>query len=58
VIFFITLYLQQVLGYSALKTGVAYMPMSLSIITAPERMGAMGYDHAALVPRPYRAEAC
>jgi EmrB/QacA subfamily drug resistance transporter len=34
VIFFITLYLQQVLGYSALKTGVAYMPMSLSIIAA------------------------
>jgi EmrB/QacA subfamily drug resistance transporter len=32
VIFFITLYLQQVLGFSALKTGVAYMPMSLSII--------------------------
>ena len=32
VIFFITLYLQQVLDYSALKTGLAYMPMSASII--------------------------
>jgi EmrB/QacA subfamily drug resistance transporter len=34
VFFFLTLYLQQVLGYSALKTGVAYLPLSLSIITA------------------------
>ena len=25
--FFCTLYLQQVLGYSALKTGVAYLPL-------------------------------
>jgi EmrB/QacA subfamily drug resistance transporter len=32
VIFFITLYLQQVLDFSPLKTGVAYMPMSVSII--------------------------
>jgi EmrB/QacA subfamily drug resistance transporter len=32
VFFFLTLYLQQVLGYSALKTGVAYLPLSLSII--------------------------
>jgi EmrB/QacA subfamily drug resistance transporter len=34
VFFFCTLYLQQVLGYSALKTGVAYMPLSLTIIGA------------------------
>jgi MFS family permease len=34
VVFFCTLYLQQVLGYSALKTGIAYMPLSLSIIGA------------------------
>ncbi len=27
-LFFCTLYLQQVLGYSALKTGVAYLPLS------------------------------
>jgi EmrB/QacA subfamily drug resistance transporter len=32
VFYFCTLYLQQVLGYSALKTGVAYMPLSLTII--------------------------
>lgn len=32
--FFCTLYLQQVLGYSALKTGVAYLPLSLAIIAA------------------------
>jgi EmrB/QacA subfamily drug resistance transporter len=30
--FFCTLYLQQVLGYNALKTGVAYLPLSLSLI--------------------------
>jgi EmrB/QacA subfamily drug resistance transporter len=30
--FFITLYLQQVLGYSALKTGLAYLPLALAII--------------------------
>jgi EmrB/QacA subfamily drug resistance transporter len=32
--FFLTLYLQQVLGFSALKTGVAYLPLSLTIIVA------------------------
>jgi len=30
--FFCTLYLQQVLGYNALKTGVAYLPLSAAII--------------------------
>src|SRR5438876_1174556 len=34
VFYFCTLYLQQVLGYSALKTGVAYLPLSLTIIGA------------------------
>ena len=34
VFFFCTLYLQQVLGYSALKTGVAYLPLSLTLIGA------------------------
>src|SRR5712691_1957463 len=34
VILFCTLYLQQVLGYSALKTGIAYLPLSLTIIGA------------------------
>ena len=29
--FFCTLYLQQVLGYSALKTGVAYLPLTLTL---------------------------
>jgi EmrB/QacA subfamily drug resistance transporter len=32
--FFCTLYLQQVLGFSALKTGVAYMPFSITLIGA------------------------
>jgi EmrB/QacA subfamily drug resistance transporter len=30
--FFISLYLQQVLGYSALKTGLAYLPLAIFII--------------------------
>jgi EmrB/QacA subfamily drug resistance transporter len=30
--FFISLYLQQVLGYSALKTGVSYLPLAVTII--------------------------
>jgi EmrB/QacA subfamily drug resistance transporter len=34
VFFFCTLYLQQVLGYSALRTGIAYLPLSLTIIGA------------------------
>ena len=34
VFFFCTLYLQQVLGYDALKTGLAYLPMSASLIAA------------------------
>jgi len=34
VFFFCTLYLQQVLGYSALTTGVAYLPLSLTIIVS------------------------
>jgi EmrB/QacA subfamily drug resistance transporter len=32
--FFLTLYLQQVLGFSALKTGIAYLPLSLTLIGA------------------------
>jgi EmrB/QacA subfamily drug resistance transporter len=32
--YFLTLYMQQVLGYNALKTGVAYLPLSLTIIGA------------------------
>src|SRR3954447_19996368 len=32
--FFCTLYLQQVLGFSALKTGLAYMPFSVTLIGA------------------------
>jgi EmrB/QacA subfamily drug resistance transporter len=32
--FFLTLYLQQVLGFSALKTGIAYLPLSLTLIAS------------------------
>jgi EmrB/QacA subfamily drug resistance transporter len=34
VFYFCTLYLQQVLSFSALKTGVAYLPLSLSLVGA------------------------
>jgi EmrB/QacA subfamily drug resistance transporter len=34
VFFFCTLYFQQVLGYNALKTGLAYLPWTLTTITA------------------------
>src|ERR671932_14159 len=32
--FFVSLYLQEVLGYSALRAGLAFLPMSLSIVVA------------------------
>jgi EmrB/QacA subfamily drug resistance transporter len=32
--FFISLYMQQVLGYSAIKAGLSYLPLSLTIITS------------------------
>jgi hypothetical protein len=34
VFFFCTLYLQQVLGFSALKTGIAYLPLTLTLVGA------------------------
>src|SRR4051794_21133686 len=38
--FFISLYLQGVLGYSPLKTGFAYLPLALTIFLAAGRAGA------------------
>jgi predicted MFS family arabinose efflux permease len=32
--FFVTLYMQQVLGYSPIETGVAYLPLAVSVIVA------------------------
>jgi EmrB/QacA subfamily drug resistance transporter len=32
--FYISLYMQQVLGYSAIKTGLSYLPLAVSIIVA------------------------
>jgi EmrB/QacA subfamily drug resistance transporter len=33
VFFFLTLYMQNVLGYSALKTGVVYLPITVALVT-------------------------
>ena len=32
--FFISLYMQQVLGYSAIKAGLSYLPLALTIIVS------------------------
>jgi EmrB/QacA subfamily drug resistance transporter len=39
--FLITLYLQQVLGYSALRTGLAYLPLAVAIILAAGAASAL-----------------
>jgi EmrB/QacA subfamily drug resistance transporter len=39
--FLITLYLQQVLGFSALKTGLAYLPLAITIIAAAGAASAL-----------------
>ena len=52
VIFFCTLYLQQVLGYSALKTGLAYMPMSVAIIVSSTAASRIADRYS---PRPVLA---
>jgi EmrB/QacA subfamily drug resistance transporter len=49
VFFFCTLYLQQVLGYSALKTGVAYLPLSLTLIGS-SALASLVVDR--LTPKP------
>jgi len=49
VFFFCTLYLQQVLGYNALKTGVAYLPLSFTII-ATSTIASRVVDR--LTPKP------
>jgi EmrB/QacA subfamily drug resistance transporter len=47
--YFVSLYLQQVLHYSALKTGLAYLPLALSIIFAA---GAASQLVTRLGPKP------
>ena len=43
--FFITLYMQQVLGYSAIKAGLSYLPLALAIIvSAGDRLPARHQD--------------
>ena len=39
--FFISLYLQEVLGYSALKAGLAYLPLALTIIVSAGAASAL-----------------
>src|SRR4051812_4890193 len=47
--YFCTLYLQQVLGYNALKTGVAYLPFSFAIISSS---GVASRVAARVGPKP------
>src|SRR5437764_846464 len=49
VFFFCTLFMQQVLGYNALKTGVAYLPWTLT--TLPASTAASGVAHRS-PPKP------
>jgi len=39
--YFVSLYLQQVLGYSALEAGLAFLPMTLSIVVASTLAGRL-----------------
>lgn len=39
--YFLTLYMQDVLGYSALKTGVAFLPQSVAIIVGAQLAGRL-----------------
>ena len=53
--FFCTLYLQQVLGYSALKTGVAYLPLSITLIGSS---AASSRFVDRFTPKPISSAAC
>ena len=47
--FFISLYLQDVLGYSPIKTGIAYLPLAVGIIiaagVASQLVTRVGFKH-------------
>ena len=47
--FFISLYLQDVLGYSPIKTGIAYLPLAVGIIIAAgiasQLVTRVGFNH-------------
>jgi EmrB/QacA subfamily drug resistance transporter len=53
VFFFLTLYMQNILGYSALKTGVAYLPITIALVASSgvgsRILGRVG-TRAVLVP--------
>ena len=49
VFFFLTLYMQDVLGYSALKTGVAYLPLSVMLVISA---GVGAESSVGSVPAP------
>ena len=47
--FFVSLYLQQVLGYSPIRAGLAFLPMTLCIV--------VGSTLASRAGRPHRRQA-
>ncbi|MFI9788090.1 MFS transporter [Kitasatospora sp. NPDC051984] len=52
IFFYVTLFVQRVLGYSALKAGVAFLPISVAIIVAAQLASAL---QARLGPKPFLA---
>ncbi|MFJ5234310.1 MFS transporter [Kitasatospora sp. NPDC088391] len=52
IFFYVTLFVQRVLGYSALKAGVAFLPISVAIIVAAQIASAF---QARIGPKPFMA---
>ena len=60
--YFLTVYLQQVLGYGALTTGLAFLPMTLSIFVAsslgPRVVARFGARRVVATGMSRRRSAC
>jgi len=45
--YFLSLYMQQVLGYTALQTGLGFLPHTLITVIVGARPGTLAHDQAA-----------